>query len=789
MSARLCFLLLLLPCVSLAGGSEFEAAGRAKHTAGDSNLGVRDSSASYSSPSRKDNTQDPAHSMKSKDPNGLPQIPICYVSFDGNDQKDGKSWTTAKGTIMACYDALPEKGGTIFIAQGGGGDPDFVRATDTPGQGIWILGGTDPNFKHPPSGWRRSKGQVSFIGVAATSLQSNGHKGGAVEIVSGGAAHNQPAVWLSGVAAGYLFRNLKFAYAGRGIVIGEDSNGGRSGKLGVSGVTFDNVMAALVQNPSAGPTVDVTGSSFWLFFRDCVFDGNYAAPSIDDNKHAAMLFDGTGIEGQGLIYIQDTNLNGGGIKYVSGSGIGSMSIRNVTEEGDYTHNIPPVVWITPRTNGGSFTIDQVQTADPGYPAPPAVRIDGGSPGDVVATSIAANNGAPNIVGPATILSQSSIVLNSQRISPLRQGAVGFANGHVVGQVDDARRNFPPVGVRFQNIASQIPSSWKLTQYCGNSKLITEGVHAPDGSQNAARAASDCASPANTLVFYQQNQPIQIGDYFISGVWVRSVAGNGFAGSPVNPLQLSINSKGYSTIGLARGAIESGDGEWVWVWSVLKVTAVANIPAQVNFGVNVAKNYGIEGFAPVLIYIPSGVVSDNEAYEIGNDLESFPDTASPGDVSTLRNQRMSIGGSTNYFAKLTHSCKSDCTQNFPTGASNDLAATNAEQVWKSNQIAMHLVTPTIGGGAAINKYDVLSASIKPSSVPARICAEQTFSPESLSKLAPSDHIYVNSNVALTAMAFPVNYRVSSAGTLAITYCNPTEGAVTPTASAISLVVWR
>lgn len=788
---RLSVVLLLLLSVSLAAGFEFAGASRAKLATGGSNSisSPRNNFTSPSSYTKKDGIQDSSHPMNSKEQKGLLQPPICYVEFGGSDEKDGKSWATAKSTIMACYDALPEMGGTIFIAQGGGGDQEFVRATNVPGEGIWIMGSMDPNFKHPPAGWRRSKSHVSFIGVAATSHQANSHKGGAVEIVSGGAARNKPALWLSGFGSGHFFRNLKFTAAGRGIVIGEDSMGGRNGKNGVVGITFDNVMAGVPAESAAGPTVDVTGDSFWLWFRDCVFDGNYSAPSLDDNKHAAMLFDGTGIEGQGLIYIEDTNLNGGGIKYISGSGIGSMSIRNVTEEGDYSHNIPPVVWITPNTNGGSFTIDQVQTADPGRPAPPAVRIDGGNPGDVVVTSIAANNGAPNVVGPATVLSQSSVVLNNQSISPLRQGEVGFANGHVVGQVDDARRNFTPVGVRFRNMAPQIPSHWKLTQYCGNSKLVTAGVPAPDGSTNAGRAASDCASPANTLLFYQQNHPIHAGDYFISGVWVRSVSGNGFAGSPVNPLQLSISSKGDSTKGLVRGAIESGDGEWVWVWSVLKITAAATSPAQVNFGVTVAKDYGIEGFAPVLIYIPSGTASDNEAYEIGNDLESFPDSASPGDVSTLRNQRMSIGGSTDYFAKLTHSCPSDCVENLPAGTSNNLAATNLEQAWGSNQIDMHLVTPTIGGGKTINKYDAISVAIQPTSVAAGTCAEQMFSPGSLSKLVPSDHIYVNSNVALTSMAFPVNYRASSAGTLAITYCNPTDAATTPTASTISLVTWR
>jgi len=721
-------------------------------------------------------------------PKVLPQVPICYVAHGGRDENDGESWTAAKGDIMACYDALPELGGTIFVAQGRGGEAEYVPATNMPGQGIWIMGGNDPNFRHPPPGWRRSKVRVSFIGVAATSHQANAHKGGAVQIGAGGPLNSQPALWLSGVSGGHYFQNLKFGYAGRGIVIGEDSAGSRGGKGNVSGVTFDNVMATTVSKPGTGPTVDVTGGSFWLWFRDCVFDGNYSV-STGDNKRAAMLFDGTGNSGQGLIYIENTNLNGGGIKYIPGSSIGSMSIRNVVEEGDYKHSIPPVVWITPSTNGSSFTIDQVQTADPGESAPPVVQVDGGSPDDVVVTSIVSSNGAPNIVGPATVLSQSGVALRNQRTSPFRQGEVGFANGHVVGQVDAARRNFPPVTVRFQNLAPQIASSWQATQYCGKTTFLVTGVAAPNGSMNAARASSDCSSPINGIVFYQKVRPMSKGDYLIGGTWARSVDGNGFAGNPVNPLQLNISAQGNPTSGLSRGAIQSGDGEWAWVWSIVKVKSAIASPSQINFSVTFSADHGIETFAPVLLHIPSGAVSDNEAYEIAADLESFPDTVSPGEVSTLRNQRLSIGGSTEYFAKLTHSCRTDCVQRFPAGTSNELAATNVEQVWRANQVDMPLVIPTIGGGPRINRYDAISASIKPQAVPARTCVEEFFSPGSLSTMEPSDHIYVNSNVALTSMAFPVSYRVSSAGTLAVTYCNPTDGIVTPTASTISVVAWR
>jgi hypothetical protein len=44
------------------------------------------------------------------------RISIQFVSSGVKDTNDGHDWGSAKLTIMAAYDGLPDKGGTIYIA-------------------------------------------------------------------------------------------------------------------------------------------------------------------------------------------------------------------------------------------------------------------------------------------------------------------------------------------------------------------------------------------------------------------------------------------------------------------------------------------------------------------------------------------------------------------------------------------------------------------------------------------------------------------------------------------------
>jgi hypothetical protein len=108
----------------------------------------------------------------------------------GDDRHDGKSWTSAKETILAAYDDIPESGGggTIYIAHQSKIGRDIK-------DGIWIVGNSDPIFatlgvayshfdssrdmsvdKHGNlhtelRGWRKEK-KVLFKGVGGGSAYS-----------------------------------------------------------------------------------------------------------------------------------------------------------------------------------------------------------------------------------------------------------------------------------------------------------------------------------------------------------------------------------------------------------------------------------------------------------------------------------------------------------------------------------------------------------------------------------------------------------------------------------------
>lgn len=95
---------------------------------------------------------------------------------------------------------------------------------------------------------------------------------------------------------------------------------------------------------------------------------------------------------------------------------------------------------------------------------------------------------------------------------------------------------------------------------------------------------------------------------------------------------------------------------------------------------------------------------------------------------------------------------------------------------------------VGTNGTIYTQDLnCSGAITPASVGATTCAEQTFTIAACSGLATTDTLFVKQSTANTTLAYPVgDWRVSAAGVIARTYCNPTAGALTPTAQ--TLTIW-
>jgi hypothetical protein len=111
---------------------------------------------------------------------------IQYVSPSGNDASSGLSWNKAKLTLYAAYQALPSFGGTIYVAQGST-VAGVAIGGPVAGQGLWILGATDPNFASPPTGWLTEK-QVHIIGVGEGTAPQNAPSGPKVNLT--GASDN-----------------------------------------------------------------------------------------------------------------------------------------------------------------------------------------------------------------------------------------------------------------------------------------------------------------------------------------------------------------------------------------------------------------------------------------------------------------------------------------------------------------------------------------------------------------------------------------------------------------------
>lgn len=319
-------------------------------------------------------------------------LAIRYVSNDGSDINDGYSWASAKRTIYGALVSLPggspngpaSGSGTVYVASGSAANP---RANS----GIWLMQPQDPNYASPPPGWLRCRGcSLDIIGIANSSGAPNAHTPRAVVLGGSGADNNHPAVWLAGNQGPIRFQNLTFnSDPGRGIVIGECSNHDRKGTCTSTTVTFENVSVGVNQTARTGPTVDITGYAYWIWFRDCGFSGNAyrAAAGRFANNAAAILMDGTGNNGES-VYITDSNLAGGGIKVIPGTNGSNLQAKNVTEEG-CCGDIPPVVWFTNWVYGNSAAvIENVQLADTGPTPTPDVQNDGtkGNGGPVVFNS-------------------------------------------------------------------------------------------------------------------------------------------------------------------------------------------------------------------------------------------------------------------------------------------------------------------------------------------------------------------------------------------------------------------
>ena len=608
------------------------------------------------------------------------QSTFCYAKPGGNDSNDGSSWASPKADIMSCYDALPAAGGVIYVTQGMKGESvTACKLTEPPGCGIWIMGRGDPNFSHPPPGWRRRKFTVAIIGVAgnsATILSRNPQ----VPIVAGGSEDtHHPAIWLSSVEA-MQFENLSVAYPGVAVKLSITSDGDRTYAGGSQQIEFKNFSAHINQRAGLGPTIDVGSNTFWTWFRDFSLSGNSAeAVMIASNglvrsqntvtvtsktPHPFHVGDRVGVVGstdatfEGTFNIASTTPTaftyqqagpdarsgegaassdrsqavvmdpgkGTGVNIYFQDGIvtsggmkhypGYSGIGLTVQNLNQENGISPPVWIAKCGSNTYVQVLNVQPADRGVRVP-GLRVDcpSTSAGGIVAQET-------TVDGPATLAGGAGP--SDRTVQPSTFSQAGVYNGHLIGQSDDARRGFGPVAARWPNWATQVAANWGKGGCNQASTPIP--MRAPDGTDNAGKATS-------TACFFASNPPLATGDWVIAGAWVRSET-SGFLGN--TPVTFQCMGCVMSPSGGYIHATLGGKGEWQWVWASYNILS-AKAPKVYFYG-NANAKMPTDFFAPVLIDIPAGTVAPNEASEIAVHLQSYRDDASPGQVSLLRGEQ-------------------------------------------------------------------------------------------------------------------------------------------------------
>jgi hypothetical protein len=207
-----------------------------------------------------------------------------YVTANGNDSNDGKSWSTAKATIYAAIEALPGGSsttvgtGTVYV--GGGNVPVGGPVAN---QGIWLMGANDPNFASPPPGWLKWPNSWTTLKIMGYDPMVGGANGRdtMAQVRGCGTQHTAPTpcLWLSAIAGGFSLENIQFPNYKHGsyVKIGITSTGDRGGPGGVSGVRIRNINGNYGDGQLGdGPCIDIGSNTFWLDLEDVNCGGSKA---------------------------------------------------------------------------------------------------------------------------------------------------------------------------------------------------------------------------------------------------------------------------------------------------------------------------------------------------------------------------------------------------------------------------------------------------------------------------------------------------------------------------------
>jgi hypothetical protein len=417
-----------------------------------------------------------------------------------------------------------------------------------------------------------------------------------------------------------------------------------------------------------------------------------AAIAIGDKGFGMTVDPGVGA-GSGLIEVN--RWSGTGIKFYGGNSGGSISVRDLTVEAPFSVN-PPGIWISGGL-AGAF-ISHVELADvTGNTA--CVVVDPIVNPNNVFVEFVSGGGSGAIDGSVYFggfmnkqpVSSATHGMSSTAPTPTRAGAFGIVNGHVYAQHDGHRRSFSPSAVRFANLAQTSSANWFFNDTGGPTHTLTTGIVAPDGTTGASQVSIGSGGQSAFSYHALQNLPVTvaIGQWFIGGVWVQSQTANGYQNNGVG---LSFQLAGANNF-LSQGIGYTGAGlnssSWEWVWFAYKVLGAGTPAATVAMFSRADFTHTIQVYAPVLVQIPAGSLSDNEASDLAMHLASYPTAAAVGEVAMLPGERFRPGTTT--FANLgaapsgvTFIGCSDCTIANPcAGGGTGALAKSLNSIWVCN----------------------------------------------------------------------------------------------------------
>ena len=229
--------------------------------------------------------------------------------------------------------------------------------------------------------------------------------------------------------------------------------------------------------------------------------------------------------------------------------------------------------------------------------------------------------------------------------------------------------FLPWLSRLRKFAYTNPLSWT------GSATITTGVTAPDGTTGAATASSGGGLNYVKLYAYD-NAPITAGDYYIFGAWTRATTSAGYAGG--EPLLFYLQADGYGAGDLCTGtdyivtnSTYFGDTEWDWTWGICKIL-VAPTNAGIMFAAQVSSTNPISIYAPILLHFSGSAISNNEAWNIAENLTPYDSSCAVGTICGLR-------GQSPYFINPIQMTAGQINTLTDTGAANAYVITTPRQL--------------------------------------------------------------------------------------------------------------